>query len=397
MVERIPESKYQPLQHFIANSPWDARAVMAEVGRSTNESLEALSGEKGLLLDESGNEKAGKQSVGVARQYIGNTGKVCNAQNGVYAGLSRGDKIGLVGGRLYLPKEWTDDKKRCRKAGIPESEQRYRTKPELALEIIEDLQGVVQYDWVGGDTVYGNSPELRKSLRESRKAYVLDVGETLAVCLEQPQPYLPKGSGKGRRKTRLVIDEKTVSLKVLITEIEADQWQKIKYRDGTKGEMVREAVMKKVWIWKKGTTEVEAAELLISRKVDKAEVKYSLCHEPIKELKLKTALYRQMQRYWIERGFQEIKEQIGLAQYQVRGWLAWHHHIALTMMALQFILETQVENAENLPLMSCGDIKLMLGKILQNNLDDPKTLMQTIHQRHKVRQIDILRKRQVLT
>lgn len=147
----------------------------------------------------------------------------------------------------------------------------------------------------------------------------------------------------------------------------------------------------------KATAEVEEAELIISRKMDQTEVKYSLCQEPMEELKLETAVYRQMQRYWIERGFQEIKEQIGLAQYQVRGWQAWHHHIALTMMALQFILETQLEHAENLPLMSCGDVKLMLGKLLQNKLDDPQILMQTIHQRHKVRQIDILRSRRILT
>ena len=104
-----------------------------------------------------------------------------------------------------------------------------------------------------------------------------------------------------------------------------------------------------------------------------------------------------MQRYWIERGFQEIKEQLGLQQYQVRGWQAWEHHIGLTMMALQFILETQLENTEKLPLMSCGDVKLMLSQTLQNRLDDPKTLMQTIHQRHQVRKSDILRWRRVLT
>jgi hypothetical protein len=103
-----------------------------------------------------------------------------------------------------------------------------------------------------------------------------------------------------------------------------------------------------------------------------------------------------MQRYWIERLFQEIKEQIGLHQYQVRGWRAWQHHIALTMMALHFILETQVKKAENLPLMSCGDVKLMLGNILKNKLDEPEILMETIHQRHRVRQKDIVRRRQFL-
>jgi len=369
MVERIPESNYQQLQHFISESEWDGAAVMRDVARNTNKSLESLVGEKGLILDESGNEKAGKQSVGVARQYIGNIGKVCNSQNGVYAGLSRGDKISLVGAKLYLPKEWTRDKKRCQKAGIPPEEQQYRTKPELGLEIIKELEGVIEYDWIGGDSIYGNSPELRQSLRELGKAYVMDVGEELQVCLEKPQPYLPKRVGKGRPRTNLVIDEAKISLKKLVEEIEAGEWQTIEYREGTKGKLVREAVLKKVWIWKKGTLEIEEAELLISRKTDQTEVKFSLCNAPQGELSVETALFRQMQRYWIERGFQEIKEQLGLHQYQVRGWKAWQHHIALTMMALHFILETQIENAEKLPLMSCGDVKLMLGNILKNKLE----------------------------
>jgi len=391
MVERIPESNYQQLQHFISESEWDAVGVMRDVAKNTNQSLESLKGKKGLLLDESGNEKAGKHSVGVARQYIGNVGKVCNAQNGVYAGLSRADKISLVGARLYLPKEWTQDKKRCQKAGIPLEEQKYRTKPELGLEIIRELEGVIEYDWVGGDSVYGNSPQLREALRELGKAFVMDVGEDLQVCQDLPQPYLPKSAGFGRPRTKLVIDEAKISLKKLVGEIEASQWQTIEYRQGTKGKLVREAVLKKVWVWKKETQEIEEAELLISRKTDRSEVKFSLCNEPQGELSVEVALFRQMQRYWIERSFQEIKEQLGLHQYQVRGWKAWQHHIALTMMALHFILETQIENVEKLPLLSCGDVKLMLGNILQNKLDEPEILMQTIHQRHRVRQKDILR------
>ncbi len=321
---------------------------------------------------------------------------MCNSQNGVYAGLSRGNKISLVGAKLYLPKEWRQDKKRCRKAGIPKEEQKYRTKPELGLEIIQELEGVIEYDWVGGDSVYGNSPQLRKSLRELGKAYVMDVGEELQVCLEKPKPYLPKNSGGGRTRSRMVIREEKISLKNLNERIEESEWKTIKYREGTKGKLVREAVLIKVWIWKKGTAEIEETKLLISRKLDKTEVKYSLCNEPSGELSVETALFRQMQRYWIERAFQEIKEQIGLHQYQVRGWKAWQHHIALTMMALHFILETQLENAENLPLMSCGDVKLMLGNILKNKLDEPEILMETIHQRHRVRQKDIVWRGQFL-
>lgn len=252
MVERIPDSQYQQLQHFISESEWDAKAVMRDVARNTNRSLESLKGEKGLILDESGNEKAGEKSVGVARQYIGQVGKVCNSQVGVYAGLSRGDKISLVGAKLYLPKEWTSDQKRCRKVGISTKEQKYRTKPALGLEIIEELEGVIEYDWVGGDSIYGNSPELRRELRELGKAYVLDVGEELAVSLEKPHPFIPESGGRGRNRSRYVIAEEKINLKKLAAEIGESQWQRITYREGTKGKLAREAVLRKVWIWKKG-------------------------------------------------------------------------------------------------------------------------------------------------
>ncbi|MBK6931079.1 MAG: transposase [Saprospirales bacterium] len=110
-----------------------------------------------MILDESGWEKSGKKSVGVARQYIGNVGKVSNGQVGVFTALCKADKVGLVGGRLYLPKEWTNDPQRCNEAKIPGHEQHYRTKPELAIELIKDLVG--NEVTIGlEDAQYGNSP-----------------------------------------------------------------------------------------------------------------------------------------------------------------------------------------------------------------------------------------------
>jgi len=204
-----------------------------------------LAGEKGLISDESGNEKAGEKSVGVVRQYSGNVRKVCNWQVGVYAGLSRADKISLVGAKLYLPRSWTTDKKRCEQAGIPKEERKYRTKRELGLEIIKELEGVIQYAWVGGDSLYGNWSEVRQSVWEIGKAYVLDVGEQLQVCLEKPQPYVAKSLGRGRTRSRLVINEEKISLKKLIEESRASQWQRIEYREGKKGKLVREAAQEK--------------------------------------------------------------------------------------------------------------------------------------------------------
>ena len=181
MSERIAESNYQQLHHFISHSQWSAEAVMQEVARKTSDSLAPLSGSTGLILDESGNEKAGQKSVGVARQYIGNVGKVCNAQVGVFAALTRENRVAVVAGKLFLPKRWTDDVERMTASGVPHQEQYYRSKPELAAALIEQLPVEVEYQWIGGDTIYGNSPVLREKLSSLGKAFVLDVSEQLKV------------------------------------------------------------------------------------------------------------------------------------------------------------------------------------------------------------------------
>lgn len=394
MTERIADSNYQQLQHFISHSEWSAEAVMQETARKTAGSLHGLSGSIGLILDESGNEKSGRQSVGVARQYIGNVGKVCNAQVGVFAALVRRNRVALCAGKLYLPREWTNDPRRMRAAGVPETEQKYRSKPELAAELIEQLPEAVSFDWIGGDTIYGNSPHLRERLRATGKAFVPDVGEQLKVYLNDPEPFVPLRAinGRGRNPVRPVSHQSAKGLRELITEIESERWQAIEYRSGSKERLEREAVLLPVFIWDGKTEKVESVRLIISRALDGKEIKYAVCFDPSAEVEIKEALFRQMQRYWVERAFQEIKEQLGMAQYQVRSWRAWHHHIALTMMALHFIPETQVAEKEVLPLLSCGDVKLMLARILKNKLDEPEGVSKAIELRHKQRRSDITRR-----
>ncbi len=396
MVERVPESDYDQIQHFISHSPWDSFGVMDSVSEKVQETLcscsnTAFKPSKGLLLDESGWEKSGKKSVGVARQYIGQVGKVANGQVGVFAALCTGDQVGLLQGRLYLPQEWVNDKDRCTQAGIAESEQIYRTKPELGIEILKTLPKSVSYDWVGGDSIYGNSFTLRQHLYGEKQAFVLDVGEELGVYLELPQLYIPtKKDGRGRTPSNYVCDSQPILLKDLIKQIKEEQWHTITHRHGTKGPLTRKAVIIEVHIWKpdKGTA-IESLQLIISTETDGSEIKYSLCYNVVGKMTLELALFRQMQRYWIERAFQNVKEQLGLHQYQVRSWKAWYHHIALTLMALHFMLQIQKENQDEIPLLSVPDIKLVFAKKLLNKLNSDDGISNALTLRHFKRQADI--------
>ena len=214
MNERIEQSDYQQLHHFISVSPWDHNLVLSAVRRDISILFEGGSSLTGLILDESGHRKSGKKSVGVARQYLGSIGKVDNGQVAVFAALSQDDDVAMVDTRLYLPKVWTEDSKRCKKAGIPEQGAIYRTKPALALQMIQQMGVEVKYDWVGGDSIYGNSKALRQGLQKLGKLFVMDVGENLEVFTQDPKPYIPASKpGKGRKKSSYVRELKAVKVK----------------------------------------------------------------------------------------------------------------------------------------------------------------------------------------
>ena len=401
MDERVAGSDYQQLHHFISESPWPHKPVLHSVGRDISELMSHRAELVGLIIDESGHRKSGDKSVGVSRQYLGSIGKTDKGQVGVFAALSQGDDVGMVDVRLYLPKEWTDDTKRCAKAGIPASEQVFKTKPKLALEMIEEAEGIIEYNWVGGDAAYGESSELRHGINALGKIFVLDIRGNHHVYLNHPRPYIPDGpAGQGGIKNTYKSDEHEVKVRDLFNTLPDPQWKTYTYRQGTKGGKIRQAVCLKVFIWSKRrakTDVVEELRLIISREEDGSEIKYSITndvdqadYQPLCESSL---LYRQMQRYWVERAIQDCKDTLGMTDYQVRTWRAWHHHITLTIMALQYMLEQKILHEESIPLLSCPDIKFFLAMNLPRKATSEQQTWDLILKRHELRQKDLNRHR----
>ena len=283
MNERISGSVYQQLHHFISVSPWDHEPVIEAIGRDISKLFEDRSARVGLILDESGHRKRGKKSVGVARQYLGSIGKVDNGQVAVFAALNQADEVAMVDTRLYLPKVWTSDKARCKKAGIPEHQIIYKTKPQLGLEMVTQLQGRVKYDWVGGDSIYGNSKVLRQGLQQLNQLYVMDVSEDFQVYLEDPKPYIPPSKpGRGRKKSSYVSDSTSRKAKALAQTIADQEWKIIKVRQATKGPLIRKVKVFEVFVWSaKRVTLPDAEELrlIISCNEDDSELKYSVSND----------------------------------------------------------------------------------------------------------------------
>lgn len=399
MSERIAGSDYQQLHHFISESPWDHEYVLQGVRPDISALFEKRAELRGLLLDESGHRKRGQHSVGVGRQYLGSIGKVDNGQVAVLAALSQGDDVALLDTRLYLPKSWTRDAKRCKKAGIPEGERHYRTKPELALEMVARMGDQIKYDWVGADSIYGNSIKLRTGLTQLGKLYVMDIGEEQFVYLTAPQPYIPTSSSvKGRPKSTYISDVEPLKVKDVIASLKESQWKTYTLRQGTKGPMIRQVTCLEVFVWKAkrpNTNQVESVRLIISRNPDGTHVKYSLTNDiALKDQSRLSdwgAVYRQMQRYWVERAIQNCKDSLGMAQYQVRKWMAWYHHMTLTIMALHYILIQKLEHEHHIPLLSVPDIKFYLAQTLPKKASQTDQVWSLILKRHEQRAADLKR------
>ena len=347
--EVIPDAKQEDLQHFLSDSPWAVEPVWKRVGGEASKCLGGGS-DNMLLVDESAFSKKGKSSVGVARQYNGRLGKVDNCQVGVFASLSLGKRATLVGARLYLPQEWVDAPKRCDAAGIPKEMQVLKTKPELAWELIEttDRDGVA-YGWVGMDAAYGRDQSLLLKIAGMGRLFVADVDCDQLVWLAEP-------AGKRRPKR---IEESGARRVDAIWKESAANARPVELRSGENGPVEVQFWRRRVWIWPAECEVAMEVWLFVSEQSD-GKVKYSLSNAP-KEIGYEASAQRQGQRYFVERSFQNGKSHLGMAQYEVRGWRPWHHHMAMVGAAMYFTLLERETLKEEAPMLSVRDIVELIG------------------------------------
>lgn len=390
MEEVIPASDHQRLQHMLSASPWDERTVLDQVAGEADRLLGGHS-DSGLLIDESGCPKKGRHSVGVARQWCGQRGKKENCQVGVFAALGRGDQTTLIDERLYLPAQWIDDPKRCRAAGVPDDQIVFKSKPELALELIAHArtQGV-RFQWVGFDGFYGSNPALLRALDERDELFVGDVHKDQRVYLNDPNPRRPDPrSRRGRKPVRLQAQCPAIRVDGWADQQPPQAWQTLTLRDGTKGGLHVEILHQRVWLWDGEESHAHHWHLIVRRELDQPEKrKYSLSNAPADTSRARLA-FMQGQRYWVERALQDGKQEVGLADYQVRGWRAWHHHMALVMMAMLFMLEERHLHHQTHPLLTGTDIRALLNQFLPRRDTSLEEVLRQMDQRHHKRLVAI--------
>lgn len=388
MTQRVPDTNHDMLQNFISDSKWSAQEVMDRVALQVNGQI-GHPEHAALIIDESGFTKKGAKSVGVARQWLGSIGKVDNGQVGVFAALCNGSDACLVNARLYLPQEWTSDVERCKKAGVPEHFQNFLTKDQIALQMVKHARELgLNYGWVGADAGYGKGLGFMQALDELGETFMVDVHSDFRMFLKNPKPVVPSKSehARGRTPIRSVVELPAHRVDTWIKSQPQSAWKKVPVRDATKGTLYYEVFTKQVWLWEKDTPNCYQWHLVVRRNTQsKTDIKYSLCNAP-KGTDIVTLAKMQAQRYWIERTFEDAKGQCGMADYEVRGWDGWHHHMALVLMAQSFMLDERLLNREEAPLLSCADIvELLYASLPQKNLSIQE-LARQMEERHRKRQ-----------
>jgi len=386
--EDVAESNYQGMQQFISDAPWDHEELLDAI----NYQAEGMLGghrDSALYLDETSFVKKGNSSVGVKRQYCGRMGKIENCQVGVFACLGRGNRTQLVDYRLFLPEDWAQDAERCRKAKIPESQRTHQTKTELALAMVgKARERGLSFQWIGGDAVYGTNSALTEALEDEGEIFLMDVTAAVKVwdrdlALEAP----PAQPGKGRPYSVGRVGQSEArrkSVAELTQEHFEGQARSLTLRETSKAPLVYRLWVREVWLWEK-TSAPPRRRLLVVRQDADGQFKYSLSNAPT-ETSWERLGYMQAQRFWIERAFQDAKSELGMAQYEVRTWKGWHHHMALVTLAMLFVTKERLLAHQEAPLLSARDVVELLDVYLPRRHRDPEEVFKILHWRHRQRQ-----------
>lgn len=384
-MSEVNEVDHQAMQHMLTEAVVDWDGFGDQIARETDALLGGS--ESVLIFDESGFAKKGQSSAGVARQWNGRQGKVDNCQVGVFATLCRDEAASLIDTRLYLPEKWANDPKRCEKAAIPKNARGYQSKSRLALAMLEvALQRGIRFGYVGIDGGYGKDPAFLRDIDRLGCQFVADVHCDQAIYLQDPDPQVPAWKGRGKRPKRLKAHCDSIRVEHWAAEQPTKAWQRLTLRDGEKGRLTAEYLHTTVWVWDGTEEKAHRWHLIVRREVGASEIShYCLSNAPC-NTRLKVLARVQSQRFFIEHSFREAKSECGMADYQVRRWDAWHHHMALVMLATLFLLKQKLEGRKQWPLLSVNDLVTVLTHLLPRRQLTAEDLAAIIDKRHRLRQ-----------
>jgi SRSO17 transposase len=363
LADRLPDGNVQALQQFVNQSPWSSQKVRASLARKVEQEFVP---EAYWLIDDVSFPKQGEHSVGVSRQYCGALGKTANCQVAVTLDLGTEEASTPLNWALYLPEKWIKDPVRRKEAGVPE-EITFKTKPELALELLDEAKAWgLQKRLVLTDSGYGDIYEFRQGLRSRELDYVVQVSGDLTAWKEDPHPPEPlmKGGGKIPRKRYYAADfPPPWSLCQIAKDLPSQSWRKVTWREGTKGPLSSRFARVVVWVANglvQGKTMKECPEELLLEwpEGDVEPWKYWLSILPPQRTSFRRLVRKAKGRFRIEQDYEEMKGEVGLDHFEGRSWQGWHHHVTLVTLAYAFLTLEKMGKKKNfwIDLASCPPV-----------------------------------------
>ncbi len=336
--------QHQKLLHFVGVAAWSDEKVLAKVRETVLPAIERQGPIRAWIIDDTSFPKQGRHSVGVARQYCGQLGKEDNCQVAVSLSLANAHVSLPAAYRLYLPREWTNDRERLRKAGVPD-DIGFKTKPEIALDQIRRAceaglpRGVVLMD-----AGYGNNSDLRADITALELTYVAGIlsNTTVWAAGTGPLPAKPwSGRGRPPKLLRRDAEHRPVSVKTLALDLPKSAWRTVTWREGTAECLCSRFARVRVRVarrdFKRSESRPEEWLLIEWPKGETEPTKYwlsTLC----KDITLQRLVYFTKLRWRIERDYQELKQEVGLGHFEGRGWRGFHHHATLCIAAYGFLI-----------------------------------------------------------
>jgi SRSO17 transposase len=275
----------------------------------------------------------------------------------------------------------------CRKScGIP-IDLTFKTKAELGLEMILDAKNRnIPFGYVGMDTFYGQQSLLLNEFEKENIVYIADIPCDKLVWLNKPETGIPPKKGKRGRKPKnikVISNEKSIRIDKLAQELDSSQYHRIFVRDSERKKIWCELACLRVYSTDNSLPGNECW-LIIRRTEGEKKLKYQFSNAPL-ETSLEKFGKMSYSRYWIERAIEDAKSDMGLADYEVRGYLGWNHHMAMTILAMLFLMEMQDEWLSDAPLLTLTDVRKILIEIMPKRKLGSKEILNLIEQKHKAR------------
>ncbi|MEQ9459995.1 MAG: IS701 family transposase [Phycisphaeraceae bacterium] len=330
------------LQEFLAQHRWDEDGLRRRLLHLVRD--EHVDSNTVGILDETSDVKKGDKTPGVQRQWCGKVGKRENCIVTVHLAAATEDFHCMLDGELFLPESWSDDRERCRVAGIPDDIV-YRPKWQIALELYDrSVAEGVAFAWITADEGYGGKPGFLEGLARRSQTFVLEVPRTFAVWEKTPQVtehrYRKGGRGRGRKTPRVKSGERSprsVENVFWFSEaMKSKPWKKYRVKESEKGPIVWEA--KRLRVTLKGSDDLPGMRLwlVVARNVLDGELKFFVSNAS-ERTSMSTLLLVAFQRWRVERCFEDQKQEVGLDCFEGRRYLGLKRHLILTAISYLFL------------------------------------------------------------